>query len=360
QQSVQTIGSRSGLLVFYTSISPQLNKGNIFNVTNRPEARFDGNQIHLENSQFFIHTNQPPFYPELISVPNGIAPEDWFVVSGGTPYICGNDPDPQLPVSNNLHDHLVPQAMETLASSDIPGLVWSTKYLLVGEGHKAANEILETMEPTAADVLLNLIEVEQKIQQVDVKELLLFTETKSAEQVLALNQLLALQQENASIEARADYELNQQLINQVLLEALKSSIDQAISQSADALNAVAMQCPLTGGNAVYTARTLLEISIDDDLACTPTEKRSNDQNPMASRGSVLIQPNPFLDQISLTMELEMKEISFIDLTGKLVLHQDQVHAKTIDFPVANLSPGIYFLQVVFEDGTSITEKVIKQ
>jgi hypothetical protein len=51
--------------------------------------------------------------------------------------------------------------------------------------------------------------------------------------------------------------------------------------------------------------------------------------------------------------------AIVDLQGKKVLERQNVHATQFQVSMANLSPGVYVLQGVFEDGKTGQVQVIK-
>jgi len=69
-----------------------------------------------------------------------------------------------------------------------------------------------------------------------------------------------------------------------------------------------------------------------------------------------IYPNPTSNQLTIDTELEISEITIIDITGKTI------KTITTDFnivDVSNLTNGIYFIKIINKEG-SITKKFVKQ
>tara|TARA_B100000809_G_scaffold141989_1_gene139559 strand:- start:150 stop:1268 length:1119 start_codon:yes stop_codon:yes gene_type:complete len=69
-----------------------------------------------------------------------------------------------------------------------------------------------------------------------------------------------------------------------------------------------------------------------------------------------IYPNPTTNQLTIDSELAISKVSIVDLTGKTIKTHNQL-ASVVD--VADLPNGIYFIQIIAEEGT-ITKKFIKQ
>jgi hypothetical protein len=72
--------------------------------------------------------------------------------------------------------------------------------------------------------------------------------------------------------------------------------------------------------------------------------------------SLSVYPNPTSNQLSIDTELEINEITIIDITGKLIKTTKQ-NTSTIN--VADLSNGIYFIKIITDKGT-LTKKFVKQ
>ena len=72
--------------------------------------------------------------------------------------------------------------------------------------------------------------------------------------------------------------------------------------------------------------------------------------------TLVIYPNPTLTHLNIDTGLEIREITIIDITGKLI---KTIKQNTNDINVADLSNGIYFLKLVTDEGT-ITKKFVKQ
>lgn len=76
-------------------------------------------------------------------------------------------------------------------------------------------------------------------------------------------------------------------------------------------------------------------------------------NNSLSKAELIIYPNPTSDYITISND-KVKETSIIDFSGKILLKST---SKTID--LSNLPKATYILNVTFENGKSISKKVIK-
>ena len=79
-------------------------------------------------------------------------------------------------------------------------------------------------------------------------------------------------------------------------------------------------------------------------------------NNLESGSEVEIYPNPTSNQLSIDTELEISELTIIDITGKMIMTTKQ-NKKILN--VASMSNGIYFIKLNTGEGT-ITKKFVKQ
>jgi hypothetical protein len=75
--------------------------------------------------------------------------------------------------------------------------------------------------------------------------------------------------------------------------------------------------------------------------------------------SIKVYPNPSTDVVNWVSSAVVNSYAIVDLQGKKVLERQNVHATQFQVSMANLSPGVYVLQGVFEDGKTGQVQVIK-
>lgn len=72
----------------------------------------------------------------------------------------------------------------------------------------------------------------------------------------------------------------------------------------------------------------------------------------------IVYPNPTSNVINFNSELIITSISIFDILGKEILYKNgNSNNETID--ISNLNSGIYFTKLFFENGTTATQKIIK-
>ncbi len=76
--------------------------------------------------------------------------------------------------------------------------------------------------------------------------------------------------------------------------------------------------------------------------------------------SVTIYPNPTSDFLSIESESELSNVSFFDVTGRMVKQIDLNGELKSSIDVSEMNKGIYILQVVTTEGESSSSKIIKK
>lgn len=158
---------------------------------------------------------------------------------------------------------------------------------------------------------------------------------------------------NSNIGTTELIEANRTEVDEIYLSTIGKDIDTfTVAQSADLL-AIANQCPMMGGNAVYTARALYRLiddayAYDDQLLCLPhgiIVKSIRQQDAAV----LSIVPNPARDNATLVLD------KVLDGSGVLLVFStvgQEVLRKTIpmemsrmEFSTIRLAPGLYHYQV---------------
>jgi hypothetical protein len=115
--------------------------------------------------------------------------------------------------------------------------------------------------------------------------------------------------QNEAIHAAQPYEANEKAVNGVYLSWLGSGAAALPSADIALLEAIAAQCPFTGGNAVYRARAFLAAAAhrlagyDDQSACAPPQMLAQPGGHRADAApgtrALRLFPNPTRDQVHL-------------------------------------------------------------
>ncbi|MBL7965323.1 MAG: hypothetical protein JNM31_15915 [Flavobacteriales bacterium] len=163
---------------------------------------------------------------------------------------------------------------------------------------------------------------------------------------------------NAGIVTSELIEVNEKTVNDIYLATVGKDLDSFSSDQTSVLFAIANQCPMLGGNAVFKARSLYWLindsyDFDDPLLCLSygiivkslTERQAN---------TISVIPNPARDEASLVMPQELKvpgTLIMYDALGAEVL-RSSIPASTMRFAfsIAALSPALYHYKVLTVEG----------
>jgi len=163
----------------------------------------------------------------------------------------------------------------------------------------------------------------------------------------------AVRATNAAIAAGELIEENHKTVNEVYLSTIAKDIDSFTAAQAEALFAVANQCPFTGGNAVFRARAIYSLiddvqDFDDPMLCLQEgmiTKRSPEVEP---RACTMI-PNPAHDQATLVLPVPLAEQAWLVLTNALGAEvlRSVVPVQTLRWSMNTelLAPAMYQYQV---------------
>jgi hypothetical protein len=119
---------------------------------------------------------------------------------------------------------------------------------------------------------------------------------------------------------------------------------------------VVSQAPISNAGALYFDMMRIQ---SDCYESQPTRLESpvSIQETMLNTANVLVYPNPFLDQITISSETELQKIEMYQANG-LLLNGNDVFGKAFTLETSKLINGIYFLQVTTSKGKEII-KILK-
>ncbi|MCC6839593.1 MAG: hypothetical protein IT230_05480 [Flavobacteriales bacterium] len=153
-------------------------------------------------------------------------------------------------------------------------------------------------------------------------------------------------------------EANQKAVNKLYLAVIAKEVEGFTTDQTNTLFAIANQCPMVGGNAVYQARSLYRTiddgyAFDDPLLCLPHGIIV--KSTIAEDASAIgIVPDPAWDEATLVLEEPLEEpgtLVLYNALGKEVMRMavspDQPRTS---FGIGRLSPGMYHYRVVTSTG----------
>lgn len=160
---------------------------------------------------------------------------------------------------------------------------------------------------------------------------------------------------NGNESATVLIEQNQQAINAVLYNTLNiQKPDSLINYSATVLN-IALQCPLSGGTAVFMARSLYswidpDMVYDDEQTCIQNgwivRKKDDDKSLVSAK--LAIYPNPASDLVNLVYNIEADEVfQVLDEYGKILFEKTLYkNSHRDEFTTSSLANGVYFYRLI--------------
>lgn len=163
----------------------------------------------------------------------------------------------------------------------------------------------------------------------------------------------SVQTANAAVVVSELIERNQKTVNDIYLAAIGKDVDTFTADQTDDLFAVANQCPMIGGNAVFKARSLYWLfddsyDFDDASLCLPygiIVKRLVESEPNAFS----VVPNPASDEAILVIAKPLNEpgvfIIYDGIGVEVMRHTVSIETPRLSFSTASLAPALYHYQV---------------
>ena len=157
---------------------------------------------------------------------------------------------------------------------------------------------------------------------------------------------------NGNIDAEGIYQFNQQSINDIYLNTVAKKTFSLDTTQSETVADISNQCPYEGGFAVFTARTLYHMMIqneyfDDRVLCILESKEIKDDY----ESSILFRifPNPAINHTSIEYYAPGKYCSSIQVSNVLgvdVWNKNlNVENETIDLDTHAFPAGIYFVKL---------------
>ncbi|MCC6413931.1 MAG: T9SS type A sorting domain-containing protein [Saprospiraceae bacterium] len=160
-------------------------------------------------------------------------------------------------------------------------------------------------------------------------------------------------------------ELNRKTIQQIYLQSLGIGIAQLNQQQLAVVEAIALQCPLEGGSAVFAARALCRLNKDrvfmDDSLCLGTQERRQISEITSPVSTVKLAPNPATETVLISGLQASPEksavVSLINTSGVVCLERTVAQGEsTLD--VSTLPNGLYFCRIWSEGHRITTFKLV--
>ncbi|MCO6492508.1 MAG: T9SS type A sorting domain-containing protein, partial [Phaeodactylibacter sp.] len=173
---------------------------------------------------------------------------------------------------------------------------------------------------------------------------------------------------NNAISASEVFEVNEQDVNAMFLETVAIGIDTFTETQITALWELANQCPLSGGDAVFKARSLYSlidpsVKYEDEERCAsePEEKPAPVQEAEIAASFQLI-PNPAKDELNVKLAAPVESNTWFivqDMQGRIHLKKDLNSGGTMyNIDTSQFPSGIYYCTIKNQGTIHKSEKLI--
>lgn len=320
-------------------IGGQPNRGNKFDGTEAIAGL--GAQLH---SLVTVDANENPDF-----LPNAWSPFPWFlnISDPALSYQCAPGTTCPLPpfvsdysldiatVKGQLGGTTYPAANQWLAQRRFYELVQEE-----GNPYPGNTDVSTFLSQAQTNGIAGYANV-----QVGIRSLGAMTELHRAATVASLLTL------NGLLSDSAVYAVNEKSVNQIFLQTLAIGNTDLTETQITVLEGIAEGCPLSEGEAVLRARTMLEVvqgapvQYDDAAICAGAER----SNPLQTAQNIRVYPNPANNMVTVEykgMEGISHQFMLFNALGQLVrsvtLPQGQ---SSLQLPLGNLSEGIYWYAI---------------
>jgi hypothetical protein len=231
----------------------------------------------------------------------------------------------------------------------LDGLKLQQKILLDSIAHLALLISSELNQQVLGNYLFLKSQLLIQIEVIEQQYLTALTGYKS----IRNSQLSTLMSENQAIVNSAVFEENESIINEFLYTSLLNGKVALSSQQKEILRGIAIQCPISGGPAVYTARSLYSRFADtlylDKQICLEAGIIKSAFAKSDGEFEFVITPNPTSGLIQITWKKLIDETGHVKIfnhVGQMVLEKQislSLGICTID--LKQLSAGSYFCTI---------------
>ncbi len=173
--------------------------------------------------------------------------------------------------------------------------------------------------------------------------------------------------DNDALTLTEEYELNQQTVNRVMLETIINDQEELNSTQSNLISPIANDCPLSGGEAVFHARALLndDAAYDNVALCEAAQNRASEKDDLTESQNSWFKfyPNPAENLIHLEFDKPVEtfgEIILQDLMGRTLLNQklsNGDHSSIVN--LLQIPTGTYYLFVEIDGNKAKTELLVK-
>ncbi len=177
-----------------------------------------------------------------------------------------------------------------------------------------------------------------------------------------------LLQDNDALSDTAIYQFNEKTFHDIFLNTIAAGLYKFDSLQQVQLFAIAHQCPLAGGDAVFWARAAYALedpaqTFNDSLLCTQSQSISRRPRQVPDSATFEVYPNPAADFVIIHTQQVADEtgitIKLHDLLGNEQLKLTFTSGKQLHkLDTASLQPGMYLISMSIGKQSLGTKKVV--
>jgi len=162
---------------------------------------------------------------------------------------------------------------------------------------------------------------------------------------------------NQSVNANTAAELNRKEVNRIYLLTWANGIEAFNPADSASLLNIAYQDAVTGGDAVYSARTMLRLFIEPISGEKIQQDNTSEEIP---NYDYKLYPNPNDGNMTLSYTIEKDaELQITDVTGKIICSYKLSASETsIDIICDNLANGVYIYKIIYNTEIIQLDKII--
>lgn len=162
----------------------------------------------------------------------------------------------------------------------------------------------------------------------------------------AITKAASLLPQVAALPASKSFLVDRKKVWMVELKIIATGLSSVTTAEWDEVRTIAQKCPLTSGQAVYEAQSLMKIlgeyyTSDVDVDCVPPKLRSVENAIETSKLNVHPNPSEGLFTFELPKDVQVDKIIITDISGRFVTQINVDNRKIFTINLSDQNPGVY-------------------
>ncbi len=179
------------------------------------------------------------------------------------------------------------------------------------------------------------------------------------EELMIAGELTEASTKNSNVVDTNLIEQNKKSVNGIYLNTALNNSDTLTVSDSTALNQIAHQLAMQGGEAVYWARGKLRLYIEDHFVSNLRKTSAVHDGRKKSAGEVTLYPNPASSKLDVSTDLfAIEYVTIINTIGETLKFEIAANSKKLSMDISNLNPGVYFVAIHSADATVLKKLTI--